>query len=399
MKRFGILPLLLIALVAPAAAKTHKPVAMQIVTPAYTLTCVSRTKREGVVLSCVPAHTPKRVQQNLFAQWRYGDPMPRALFVDTAPLGNGSPTLCDTTTILCGNGVVGLALGNANTWTALQTFPDIADTALSVTAGTLVCSTGATQKLTTAGCTTGGGDTITSPNSTLTVGGTATASTLDLNLATANAWTGLLTNTAQIQALGAGGANACAGSKYPTQAYGLCIGANNGTTNLIGLVLGPQQTTFACTATCTAGDSTRIRFYDSLSSGANSCDFFMSQGFAALDSGCNFYVSGTLQAENNSSSTRSYVAPTYTVTGTAQGSNMHGIIYSCTFAAATTCAVTVSGTGNTFGGATSYTCPKPDMGTATTYLDFTIGNKTTTGFTIYASASNSDTVYGYCIGT
>lgn len=35
----------------------------------------------------------------------------------------------------------------------------------------------------------GGGDTITSPNSTLTVGGTATATTLDLNLATANTWT------------------------------------------------------------------------------------------------------------------------------------------------------------------------------------------------------------------
>lgn len=37
----------------------------------------------------------------------------------------------------------------------------------------------------------GGGDTITSPGSTLTVGGTSTATTLDLNLAHANAWTAL----------------------------------------------------------------------------------------------------------------------------------------------------------------------------------------------------------------
>jgi hypothetical protein len=36
----------------------------------------------------------------------------------------------------------------------------------------------------------GGGDTITSPNGTLTVGGTSSATTLDINLATANAWTG-----------------------------------------------------------------------------------------------------------------------------------------------------------------------------------------------------------------
>jgi hypothetical protein len=39
----------------------------------------------------------------------------------------------------------------------------------------------------------GGGDTITSPNSTLTVGGSSTATTLDINLAQTNTWTGAQT--------------------------------------------------------------------------------------------------------------------------------------------------------------------------------------------------------------
>ena len=48
----------------------------------------------------------------------------------------------------------------------------------------------------------GGGDTITSPNSTITVGGTSTATTLDIDLATPNTWTGLQTFGTEISILG-----------------------------------------------------------------------------------------------------------------------------------------------------------------------------------------------------
>jgi hypothetical protein len=52
----------------------------------------------------------------------------------------------------------------------------------------------------------GGGDTITSPNSTLSVGGTSSATTLDLNLAHANTWTGQQTFVAPVLGTPASGA-------------------------------------------------------------------------------------------------------------------------------------------------------------------------------------------------
>jgi hypothetical protein len=102
----------------------------------------------------------------------------------------------------------------------------------------------------------------------------------------------------------------------------------------------------------------------------------------------------------NGSTTQSYVAVVYTASGTAVPSTWHTVSYSCAFASSTTCAVALTGsTAAPFTSATSYSCDAPDMGTATNYVGYTVGNKTSTGFTVYASASNANTVYGTCHGS
>lgn len=118
-----------------------------------------------------------------------------------------------------------------------------------------------------------------------------------LNLGSANAWTIKQTNTAQWQALGAGGANACSGTNYPATVYGLCLGANNGTTNIYAAIIGPQATDFNCTATCTVGDSARVRWVDSLATGANACDTWYAQAANAWDVGCRLVVGGEAKGQ------------------------------------------------------------------------------------------------------
>ena len=112
------------------------------------------------------------------------------------------------------------------------------------------------------------------------------------------------------------------------------------------------------------------------------------------------YFPSPVLAASTAGGTKSYEPMVYTNGGAATSSTEHLMRYSCVFAASTTCAVTLTGasTGQ-FASATSYACASPDMGTATTYVGYTIGNKTATGFTVYASASNSNTVYGLCSGT
>jgi hypothetical protein len=107
---------------------------------------------------------------------------------------------------------------------------------------------------------------------------------------------------------------------------------------------------------------------------------------------------GPLLTESVAAGTATYVPPIYTSGGAAVASTEHGVQYSCTFAAATTCAVTLTGTSTGRFASTAYACPAPDMGAATTYVGYTVGSKATTGFTIYASASNSNTVSGVCWG-
>ena len=109
---------------------------------------------------------------------------------------------------------------------------------------------------------------------------------------------------------------------------------------------------------------------------------------------------GYFSAASTAAGTQTFVAPVYTAGGAAEANTTHTIVYSCTFVSATTCAVSLTGS-NTgqFTSATSYACGSPDMGTATTYVGFTVGNKTASSFTVYASASNSDTVNGTCTGT
>lgn len=246
---------------------------------------------------------------------------PRPSLAQTAPLGNGAPTLCDGTTIVCSTGIAGLNLGNADTWTATQTFPNVADLALSTTAGTLVCTSGATQLLTTTGCaSSGGGDTITSPNSTLNVGGTSSATTLDVNPAHTMGWTANQTNTAQFQAVGAGGANACSGSKYPTIVYGICLGANNGSTNTYAMIIGPQSCDFNASA-CSNDSSAKVSFWDGISTGAvDGCDqYYDKPNYGAMTFTCNVHLNGAL-VEN---------------TGSASNGG------TCTLASSTSCTVTV----------------------------------------------------------
>jgi hypothetical protein len=111
-------------------------------------------------------------------------------------------------------------------------------------------------------------------------------------------------------------------------------------------------------------------------------------------------VNAPLEAESVAAGTATYVPPIYTFGGGAVASTEHGVEYTCTFAAATTCAVSLSGANRgQFTSSTSYACDSPDMGTATTYVGYTVGGKSATGFTVYASASNSNTVNGTCWGT
>ena len=291
--------------------------------------------------------------------------------------GNGGPGLCDGLNITCTNGVMALNTGGT-------------------LGASLPLCTNASALITTTAC--ASGDTITTPNGSLTVGGTSTNTTLDINPAHTVGWTVNQTNTGQYQAIGAGGANACSGANYPANAFGFCVGANNGT-GKIGLVISPAATDFACTTSCTAGDSASINFYDSLTTGATSaCGEWYARTVGSVEFNCSVYVSLQMQAKANGFSAPTYLAPVYTQSGGGGTSGERFVKYSCTFAAATTCVASFSGTGNSFTSATSYQCFPPDMGTATSYVGYTVGNKTTTGVTIYASASNSNTVYGLCEG-
>jgi hypothetical protein len=109
-----------------------------------------------------------------------------------------------------------------------------------------------------------------------------------------------------------------------------------------------------------------------------------------------------IEAASTQGGTQSYVAPVYTSGGSAVASTQHSINYSCAFSSSTTCAVTLTGS-NTgqFTSATSYSCSSPSQGSSTTTTGppYWIGNQSSSGFTVYATSSNSLTVYGTCTGT
>jgi hypothetical protein len=256
-----------------------------------------------------------------------------------------------------------LNLARANTWTATQTVPQLIDNGL--TALSPVCAD-ASKQLTSSGCASGG-DTITSPAGSLAVGGTSSATTLDLNLAQANAWTAALSDTAQISAVGAGGAGACSGTKFPTTVYGVCIGANNGTSNVAGIVMSPVAADWNCTASCTAGDSSRIYFFESLTTGATSGSSI-------------FYNNAINQMEISS---QLFIAGRLTTTANSDGGT-------CTESSATSCTVTL---GHSFG---TPVCVASDN-TAPTAVQWTLAAGSTT-LTLTTSASASDKLSAWCWG-
>lgn len=135
---------------------------------------------------------------------------------------------------------------------------------------------------------------VTAGDASVTMGGTTQNPTVAVNQANPFNLSGLLTNTASIEAVGAGGANACAGSNYPANATEFCAGGNN-PSSILGMVVGPSSTTFNCTASCTAGDSQRIAFYDSNASGVSGreCDLWKYQGYAMLETSCGIVAAST----------------------------------------------------------------------------------------------------------
>jgi hypothetical protein len=272
---------------------------------------------------------------------------------------SGGDTITSPSTTLSVGGTstattIDLNLTRGNTWTATQTVPQLIDSGL--TALSPVCAD-ASKQLTSSGCASGG-DTITSPVGSLLVGGTSGATTLDINPATTTEY------TAQEHFVGAGGANACSGTNYPATAFGICIGGNQGATNVAGIVMGPQKADFNCTS-CTAGDSTRIRFYNSLTSGAVvSCDLYDNAAIGGLNVACPLYISGRVMTTSNATG------------GT------------CTESATTSCTVTL---GHTYG---VPVCTTGDNTNATA-VKWAISGTT---LTLSTTASASDTLSGWCWG-
>lgn len=126
MRALSFFTLLALALLAPAGAhavRTPLP-RLHIVTPGYTLTCASSARAQTIVLVCVPSRTPHAVTKSVFGNYRYGDPVPYAIFAQTAPLGNGGPSTaqCDASTITCGSGTFAVNTANAFAWTGAHTF-------------------------------------------------------------------------------------------------------------------------------------------------------------------------------------------------------------------------------------------------------------------------------------
>lgn len=235
----------------------------------YTLECapVRKVSKGHVLFDCAlrPTHSASVGATRIFGDWRYGEAMPRALF--TQVVGNGGPAVCAGINITCSNGIISLNTGGT----------------LGVS---LPLCTNSSALITTTGCASGGGDTITSPNATLTVGGTSSATTLDIALAHANAWTATQTNTGGWQAVGAGGANACSGTKYPTSnGNEFCAGGGDGA--LYGLVMGALNVDFNCASTCTVGDSKHIIWYDSLATGVtNACEQYYNKTPSSMYFSC-----------------------------------------------------------------------------------------------------------------
>ncbi|MGB8265193.1 MAG: hypothetical protein WCE44_02605 [Candidatus Velthaea sp.] len=193
------------------------------------------------------------------------------------------------------------------------------------------------------------------------------------------------------------GANAC-GNLQSGAGANLCLGLAAGrfiTGGSTPMTTGTTSTFVGASTKASADGDTNenVIGYNVTGNGSNTTTIGNSSITAS-------YFPSPVLAASTAGGTKSYEPMVYTNGGAATSSTEHLMRYSCVFAASTTCAVTLTGasTGQ-FASATSYACASPDMGTATTYVGYTIGNKTATGFTVYASASNSNTVYGLCSGT
>ncbi len=121
--------------------------------------------------------------------------------IGTGTQGSNAGTLNAATENITGTATIGTVtatnfkFGTGATATAIQgTDTSLLSSGTISGTGASLC-TDANGGATTTGCSGGGGDTITSPNSTLTVGGTTTNTTIDINLANPNTWTGAQTLT------------------------------------------------------------------------------------------------------------------------------------------------------------------------------------------------------------
>lgn len=185
---------------------------------------------------------------------------------------------------------------------------------------------------------------VTAGDASTTIGGTAANPTVAVNQANNYAWSGThsfgstttftgaatfnggSTHSGLTNVIGAGGANSCSGANFPGTVYGLCLGANNGATNIYALMVGPALTTFACTASCTAGDSERTAYRYSTTTGAPStaqCDFYANATLKGMQTTCAAATSGHFKTTmlynanaNNWNGTCASFASFHCVTGT-----------------------------------------------------------------------------------
>lgn len=236
-------------------------------------------------------------------------------------------------------------------------------------------------------CSGGGVASVAATDASITVSGTATNPTVAVNQAFPFNLSAALQDTSPINAVGVGGANACSGTKLPSTFYGMCFGSNNGATNIFAAVIGPQQSDFACTATCTSSDSARLAFYDSLSTGAaQACNqwYARTTNPSAMDFSC------SIRAANYISSQQGFIGGNGTActgTGTFTGPANSG---------QSQCQITLATGTATWTYASAWTTAPLCVGTDTTAANPV--KITTTATTATVTGTSSDVINVICMG-
>lgn len=116
------------------------------------------------------------------------------------------------------------------------------------------------------------------------------------------------------------------------------------------------------------------------------------------------FSGGTISGIANGS-TRSYVPPTYTSSGAAVASTLHGVFASCGTGGTGQCTITFTGAA-VFAGQSTYSCSvSPSASSGADYVKATIGGSgSQVSLAIYLSSGSLDTGYNntlttYCVGT